>query len=338
MFNLFSEKKVAHKLCNMSRSRAWCFTINNPTDDEKKACDEIECNYIVYGNEVGAEGTPHLQGYLELKDGKTLSAVQKLLGGRAHLEKRKGTPKQASEYCKKDGRFTERGNLTNQGKRNDLKEVAELVKTGGVKAVTDTMPEMFIKHGRNIERLAELLMEPRDKNLPPKVIYLWGKSGTGKTYEACSIEDPKDLYVWTQPRGYWWNGYTQQKRVVIDDFHHDGTEADFRYMLQLLHEYPFQVQTKGGMIHFNSPEIYITSEFPPEYWFTKSENNLYQFTRRLTEVREVKHIVEPEKGGDVIYESDVIDITQYCSKEEPEPEDNVDEIDILYPQEADLEL
>ena len=36
----------------MSRARAWCFTINNYTIEEINACDEIECNYIIYGDEI----------------------------------------------------------------------------------------------------------------------------------------------------------------------------------------------------------------------------------------------------------------------------------------------
>ena len=70
----------------MSRARAWCFTINNYTIEEINACDEIECNYIIYGDEIGDTGTPHLQGYIEFENAKTLTSVRKSLGGRAHVE------------------------------------------------------------------------------------------------------------------------------------------------------------------------------------------------------------------------------------------------------------
>ena len=85
----------------MSRTRNWVFTINNFSDVEQEACQKLECSYIVVGTEVGASGTPHLQGYVEFANAKTMTAVKKLLGGRAHLEPRKGTPLQASDYCKK---------------------------------------------------------------------------------------------------------------------------------------------------------------------------------------------------------------------------------------------
>lgn len=260
----------------MSRSRAWCFTINNPKEQDVKACAEVVCNYIVTGNEVGDSGTPHIQGYIEFKDAKSLTSVRKTLGGSAHLETRKGTPQQAADYCKKDGNFTERGKMSEQGKRNDLEEIASLVKTGGVQAVIDEKPEAFIKYGKNIERLSELLMKPR--KVKPYVVWLWGKTGTGKTRIA-TADNTADYYIWNSS-SKWWNGYKQQKRIVIDDYTWDGTENGFRYLLRLLDRYSIQVETKGGMVHINSPEIYITSEFPPQQLFEQG-NQLDQVVRRI---------------------------------------------------------
>lgn len=276
----------------MSRSRAWCFTINNPTDDDIKKCDLIACEYIITGNEVGEKGTPHVQGYIEFKEAKTLSAVKKLLCERAHLETRKGTAQQAADYCKKENNFTERGNISQQGKRNDLEEIAQTIKKGGVQAIIEERPDAFIKYGRNIERFAELLMKPRTN--APTVIWLWGKTGTYKTRTATEGCD-NNYYIWTG--GKWWNGYKQQQRIVIDDYTFDGTDASFRYLLRLLDRYAIQVETKGGMVHINSPEIYITCEFPPEQIFSVG-NELAQVNRRLTEIKEM---------GAVIYEDDLIE-------------------------------
>lgn len=93
------------------RARAWCFTINNPTADEITMLESIEAAYIVYGMEVGEEGTPHVQGFIFWRNAKTLTAARRALGGRAHCEKKRGTFKEASDYCKKDGVFEERGRM-----------------------------------------------------------------------------------------------------------------------------------------------------------------------------------------------------------------------------------
>ena len=87
------------------RSRTWCFTLNNPTPEEKKYIKENdlkEFSYIIVGEEVGEQGTPHLQGYIEFENQRTFKAVKKLLP-RCHIEKAKGTGKQNRDYCSKEG-------------------------------------------------------------------------------------------------------------------------------------------------------------------------------------------------------------------------------------------
>lgn len=302
----------------MSRSRNWCFTINNPTDDDIIICDTIECSYIVYGYEIGDSGTPHLQGYIELDNAKSLRSIKKDLGGRVHLETRLGSAKEASDYCKKDETFFERGIISTQGKRSDLEKAAELVKLGGVKAVANEMPHMVIKFPRGLDRLAELLM--KERIIKPYVVWLWGTTGTGKTYTATRLAEDKTYYIWTGTK--WWNGYTQQDRIVIDDYSYDGTDYWFRYLLRLLHEYECQVETKGGQVHVNSSEIYITCEFPPHLLF-KEGNELNQVLRRINEIRELK--IE-----DINYESDIIPVDVEALSPQIEPSDNIVEDELAY--------
>lgn len=287
----------------MSRYRSWCFTINNHDDDDVIICDTIECTYIVYGEEIGDKGTPHLQGYVEFKDAKTLTTLKKLLGKKAHLETRRGTPSQASEYCKKDGNFFERGDISDQGKRNDLTDIAKCVRDEGIAGIVEKMPEQFIKYGRNIERLAELYLKPRTEK--PKVHWLWGVSGTGKTYKATSF-NPNSYYIWTGTK--WWNGYRQQEIIVADDYCWDGTDAGLRYLLRLIDRYTVQVETKGGMVHVNSPVIFITCEFAPHAIFPEG-NTLNQVLRRIDSIEEMKFplIDDIYEDNDLIDEVEVID-------------------------------
>lgn len=98
----------------MSRSKYFCFTINNYTNDDVDRLSNLgdEITYIVFGREVGESGTPHLQGYVEFRNRKRFPQVKTLLGNRVHLEKRRGSPQEASDYCKKDGDFEEIGELS----------------------------------------------------------------------------------------------------------------------------------------------------------------------------------------------------------------------------------
>ena len=141
---------------------------------------------------------------------------------------------------------------------------------------------------RNLDRLADLMMCPREDQ--PEVVWLWGKTGVGKTYQATHGLNVDEYYIWGGKK--WWNGYRQQRRVVIDDFAWDGAEASFRELLRLTDRYAVQVENKGGMVHFNSPEIYITCEHSPEKVFGCAQFALHsealaQLSRRLTRVTEV---------------------------------------------------
>lgn len=100
----------------MSKFRGFCWTINNPVDqDIADVLDlQFKVSYLVVGDEVGKDGTPHLQGYCYFKGPRTFKAVKNMLP-RAHIEAAKSTTK-AAAYCRKDGSFYEFGEEPCQGK------------------------------------------------------------------------------------------------------------------------------------------------------------------------------------------------------------------------------
>lgn len=86
----------------ISPSKKWCFTLNNPLDEEVwYVCAQIKqyCKIGFYSEEVGESGTPHLQGYIEFKTRRRPIAI---FGNRFHWEKAKGTLEDNIEYCHKD--------------------------------------------------------------------------------------------------------------------------------------------------------------------------------------------------------------------------------------------
>lgn len=254
-----------------------CFTINNPIEDDKTWVNTVACRYIVVGEEVGEGGTPHLQGYVEFMNPIRFSTL-KNQSPRGHFERRMGTAKQAADYCKKDGHFTERGVMSKQGKRSDLDDVAQEIITGvAMREIAEAHPKTFIQYHKGLKALAYELSE--DRSEPPRVVWLWGATGSGKTRQAC---DCPSFYI--KDNTQWWDGYNRQSRIVIDDF--DITKWNFREFLRLLDRYPFQGQTKGGYVKINSPEIYITCEFSPEFTFNES-HALAQVARRVSDVTEV---------------------------------------------------
>lgn len=257
-------------------SRNTCFTLNNYTEEEYKSITNWDCKYLIVGKEVGEQGTPHLQGYVEWNGSKRLSTLKKI-NGRIHWENRKGTAKQAADYCKKENNFFEKGELSIQGKRTDLQIVGEkVINKIPIREIAQEHPDVFIKYHKGIQRLKEVLYT--DRTECPEVHWRWGASGTGKT-RFC-IERHPNHYI--KDGTIWWDGYEQQEAIIIDDF--DG-RWNYRDLLRLLDRYKYQGQTKGGYIKINSPFIYITCEYPPEHFW--SENELDQVTRRLNSISQI---------------------------------------------------
>lgn len=85
------------------KCRKWCFTINNPSEEDKKAIESLNCKHI-YQLEKGEQMTQHYQGFLEFKNPISFSSMKKKLN-RAHLEKCNNT-EASKKYCQKtEGRI-----------------------------------------------------------------------------------------------------------------------------------------------------------------------------------------------------------------------------------------
>lgn len=85
-------------------SKYWVFTWNNYPElwkDMLLACPHI--GRYIFGKEVGENGTPHIQGYMEFTKRvrpKTAIGIDAI-----HWETRRGTSQEAIDYCAKDGDF-----------------------------------------------------------------------------------------------------------------------------------------------------------------------------------------------------------------------------------------
>lgn len=230
--------------------------------------------YVVIGKEIGPENKiPHLQGYMEFVHDKTLSTLKKKINSKAHWESRLGTQLQAITYCKKDGDYYEAGEKKTPGKRSDLEAVTESIDAGQFDP--SDFGVMYIKFHRGID--AYITHKYTDRETKPIVEWRHGLTGVGKTYGVMSKYDRSDIYI--KDSTMWWNNYTQQKVILIDDF--DG-KWPFRDLLRLLDYNAYQGQYKGGYVKINSPYIYITCEFEPSHFW--KHNELAQVLRRIESI------------------------------------------------------
>lgn len=95
------------------RERGWTITLNNYTEEEYNKLIEaaqLTSQKWVVGKEVGEKcKTPHLQGYIYVKNKISLKTLKKEFSGRAHFEVAKGTPEQNYAYCIKEGDYKANG-------------------------------------------------------------------------------------------------------------------------------------------------------------------------------------------------------------------------------------
>lgn len=268
-------------------ARNVCFTLNNPTDAERKAYHaylEAKCTYAVCGEEKGESGTPHLQGYAEWSTSRRFATLQRALP-RAHLEKRRGSAQQASDYCKKDGNFVEFGTISQQGARSDL---ASLVADARDPALTmydilDRHPVPFLKFNKHVSAVRNLQMAQDTKFTPMDVRVFWGDAGSGKTRAAHAI-DP-ELFMLPCGGGHsaiWFDGYDpyKHKTILLDDFY--GGCIKYGYLLKLLDGYRFQLPVKGSFAWKSYTRVIITSNTDPRQWYPDGLSPALK--RRITEI------------------------------------------------------
>lgn len=277
-----------HFRMRAERSKRWCFTLNNPTDQEKELLatlisgenpiqGSVQLTYLVFGRE--RVSTDHLQGYLETSQKVTLKKL-KVLVPRAHWEKAKGTSKQASDYCKKDNDFDEWGTLSvGQGARTDLIKIKEAIDDGkSEEYIADNFFSKWVVYRRSFQAYATL--KRTDRHFATVTHVYWGKTGTGKTRFV--MDQIMDDDYWSPGDYKWFDGYSGQKIVVLDDYR---GEYPLQMLLKLLDRYPMSVPIKGGFVNWCPKKIYITSNIHPNCWYSEADPfSISAMYRRLTKI------------------------------------------------------
>lgn len=270
-----------------SQARAYCFTLNNPDEDEVLVPQTWpdNYNYLVYQVEEGTEGTRHLQGYINFKNPVRFESFRKYFPGeRAHIERAKGTAKQNRAYCTKtEGRVDgpwEFGDMPEQGKRNDLLAMkADLDAGASLQQISEDYTGLFLRYSRGIKEYRTLHFQ--HSNEAKTVKCYWGSTGVGKT-RKCYEEHP-DAYWKTRSVGtsQWWDGYDGQSTIVIDEFY---GWFPWDFLLRLTDRYPLQLECKGGSVPCAATTIIFTSNKHPREWYPNSKyewNALNPLKRRF---------------------------------------------------------
>lgn len=274
----------------MPNKRSYCFTHWKFPEKIKYYFLEIiknkNCRYIVGQiEEAPISKKHHIQGYAEFIGKESMSYLRNVMSN-CHIESRKGSRVDARKYCmKEESRIEgpyEYGDFSigGQGRRLDIKDIKDDVSAG--KSIVDILEsrDLSYSHIRMLEKYVEYTQKKRNRENPPIVKWYWGASGTGKTRSVYEEFPESNIYESISFR--WWDGYSQQEVILIDDMRRDY--AKYHIILRLLDRYPLMVEVKGGHTQINSKYIIITSAYHPKDLYETRED-INQLLRRITIIR-----------------------------------------------------
>lgn len=297
------------------RARRHHLTLNNPTEEEWNSVEELPPDHLVratFVNEVGAEGTPHIQGYVHLVNGKTMSALKTWLGSqRWHIEVCKGTDYENRNYCLKetmkdslgDGdactptpRIVEYGDEpTEELKGGPWDNILEMVENGeSLLDICKEHPAIAIRCQSAISKLIAQVEMAEARWRDVKVSYIWGPTASGKTSSVYSEHGYTDVYRTTNKSNPW-DMYEGQDVVVFEEFRNSYDISD---MLNWLDGHPITLPARYADRIAKFTRVYICSNWELDEQYHLLQDRSPETWQAL--IRRIDEIVEfplPVKGN-----------------------------------------
>ena len=211
--------------------------------------------------EVGAGGFEHWQLVACFKTAQRLPGVKKLFAPTAHAEPTRSEA--AFEYVHKedtrvpDTQFEFGKKPIRRNSAPDWESVWDSAKRGDLLAIP---ADIRVRSYHTLKRIAVDHLRPAPIE---RVCHVFcGRTGTGKSrraWEEASMEAyPKD------PNTKFWDGYSTQQHVVIDEFR---GAISISHLLRWLDRYPVVVEVKGSSVALSAQVIWITSNLHPLDWY-----------------------------------------------------------------------
>lgn len=287
-----------------TRSRSWMVTVSADKMTQSEVEEALsEYTYIGQkekGTQGGEQGYEHYQIYIENPEPIRFSTLKKKLPT-AHLEVRKKSRIDCYNYVTKSetsiGQPFGHGDIIlteEKGKRNDILLIREMIDNGdSLEEIESAFPVQFFTMRKAIEtayndRLRRQMRKRRRTDL--KVIYICGRTGTGKTSYVLDKHGDENVYIMSDyPQGYSekekFDGYNGEKVVLFDEFR---SNIPLSRMLRYLDVYYCELPARYNVKIAEYTTVYITSNWKlgEQYPKVKAEHpqDWAAFSRRITEV------------------------------------------------------
>lgn len=237
----------------MVQSKYWCFTINNPTENDFQAVDNVgndkRVEYQICNYEEGEEGTPHLQGYTCFFNKIRDTTVRKLIPGNVDSRMKKATHNDNVHYCSKphesceckhcqkiwDGKGKRISgpyvwgddkdipkDTSEQGERNDFKAILSRIDEGALLSdLRNEFPSQYFRYKKMMVEEIELKRQ--------------------SDYKKEQIEDLKEFEVleWHQQIIDEVEDQNRREIIFVVDFQGNQNKSHFGKYLRTFHDYGY---------------------------------------------------------------------------------------------------
>lgn len=281
------------------RKKFWLLTYPQcglPIDVMKDALYDIpdmHINYMCICQEHHQGGEPHRHVFLSLDEAIRLRRDDMrtfdIQGYHCNIEASR-SPKKALQYVKKDGQYQEFGccpfidSLSTSQKNKILIEsnIVDLIDEGQISLLK--LPQL--SKALNIYKDAKTSQLSKRA---PEVLWFYGEAGSGKTRKAVQMGEERGSYWISNGDLQWFDGYDDQKVVILDDIR--CSSCRFNFLLRLLDRYKVRVPIKGGFKEWNPETIIITAPGKPEEVFKNRETgeaweSIDQLIRRISRMEQ----------------------------------------------------
>ena len=308
-----SNTNQTEKQNNDYQSKCFSFTWNNysKTINWKEMIENFATTYcedFFYAEEEApTTGTEHLQGYFRLSEKKRKNTVNNLLENKLHLERSKKCRLANFRYCSKTGlcwvfnktsgfqgfiNTKQKQKIDQESKKHTPKQgksyqiCVTLAKQGKFDSILNEYPQIYLQYENKLKALFIDMNKTQRLFLGNEYgpffknhfLWLWGKTGTGKSYYCNVVVDLlnafyktlsnkrntpfKRLRVYYKNKNKWWDKYTNEEIVIIEEASPETFKTSAHYYKQWIDEYPFNPEIKGATLDYIRPKfIIITSNY-----------------------------------------------------------------------------
>ena len=319
MYHVADNKEIMMK--DNTQSRKWALVINNPQDaglDHATISNRIQRfrpTYFCMSDEIASTGTYHTHVYFYCPSPVRFCTIKNRFPT-AHIEKSYGSSEENRAYIRKEGKwaetekadtsvpntFEEWGDLP-VGQEEEapqmFKLICDLRKGKSIMEILEDNPKLAFKI-RDIEVLRQTILAEKYsvEKRQLEVTYLYGASGTGKTWGIFEHNDPRDICRITNysgRNGVYFDAYHCQSVLVFEEFHSQIPIAD---MLNYLDIYPLTLPARYSDRQACYTKVYITSNIPLEDQYQDTQKWQWETWNAL--LRRVTNILEYLPDGTVV--------------------------------------